>query len=523
MRILLIQPPIEDFYITQQRMQPTGLLYLASALEKAGHEVRMMDLLTAFGSTRIPIDPELEYLSQYYEHDLSPYKIFMDFHRFGATIEQANTMIADETFDICGISANFTAYWKQPIEIALIVKNLFPTVPVVLGGNAVPVIWEKALVSGLINYVVFGEGENTFMNFLQNLEAPEQVNNIAFLKDGIPFRTEIVPDFDINLASIDLKYIETDNYKIGKRKMASIVTSRGCPLKCAYCTATMNCLAPFQYRDLNIVFNEITNLVTNYGIMALNIEDENFTLNKDFARAFLERKTTEFPSLRLYFMNGLHYPSLDNELLKLLRKADCMNLGIALVDSQNTDLIARPADMEKFEKIVRFAITLGFIVTVYVIAGLPKQTSASVKKMIDMIHSLGAVAAISIYYPMPGTPLFDDLCKKNSAAKKIRWSQMRSSAMAYEQPQLSRAQLVDLFHYTRMINTPHTPVQLPDYSTETKGDICILKMERKFSADELKTYLFQRFNEYNEFLILKEQKNGQYGADYTFKIVHSHI
>ncbi len=521
MRILLIQPPIEDFYITTQRLQPVGLLYIASALVKAGHTAKILDLLAYPQTADINFDDELSYLSEYYESDISPFRIFSQYRRFGASTENIRNLIQNEDFDVCGIASNFTCYWKQSLEVAMIIKSLFPHKPVVAGGNSIPVTWEKFLESGFFDYTIFGEGERTFVNLLNKLSSPDSVNNIAFKKNGAVVRTEPRPDFDINETRMDLSFVDASSYKIGKNRSLSMVTSRGCPMKCSYCTATMNCIAGYQRKKLDLVFDEIEDAVNKHCISALNIEDENFSLDRKFAMDFLKEKISRFPDLRLYFMNGLHYPSLDNELLELLRKADCFNLGIALVDNQNTDLISRPADMEKITKVIRKAKELGFLVTTYIIAGLPGQTEKNVKNLIDFIHSEGSVAGVSIYYPIPGTPLFDNLYHSDPEMKKITWTQMRSSALPYEQPSLSRRALVNILRYARMTNLDQDPVTLPEYSVEEKGDRLIIRLERQFTAPEMKTFIISHFKKQGEFLLLKENRNGHYGADHEFKRIKS--
>ena len=85
-----------------------------------------------------------------------------------------------------------------------------------------------------------------------------------------------------------------------------------------------------------MVFQEIDYNVKKFQINALNIEDENFSYNQDFASSFLKEKIKLFPDLRLYFMNGLHYTNLTDELLWLFKKANLNNLNLALVDRENT-------------------------------------------------------------------------------------------------------------------------------------------------------------------------------------------
>ncbi|MCG6535945.1 MAG: cobalamin B12-binding domain-containing protein, partial [Syntrophales bacterium LBB04] len=76
MKIVLIQPPIRDFYETSIRTQPIGLAYLAASLRSNGHNVEILDCREK-KRTSIPIPPELSYLRDFYPFDdRSPFKLY---------------------------------------------------------------------------------------------------------------------------------------------------------------------------------------------------------------------------------------------------------------------------------------------------------------------------------------------------------------------------------------------------------------------------------------------------------------
>lgn len=512
MRILLVQPPIEDFYITTQRLQPVGLFYVGSALKESGHTVRILDLLSIEGSSSIPYPPELSYLSQYYEEDISPLRIFTSYRRFGASEQGIRDSLSSAEFDLVGISSNFTCYWKQALEVARIAKEIRPQSVVVVGGNSVPVTGDTFLKSGFVDHVLLGEGEPALLSLVGALEK----------KENPPPKIGPLP-FDINRYRLDFSLFNPSLYRIGKNPSLSLVTSRGCPMGCSFCTAMLNCGSGYQRKSLDLLFDEIKEAVRLHSICALNIEDENFTLDRNFAISFLRRKIDLYPAMRLYFMNGLHYFSLDDELLELLRNADCLNLGLALVDTGSAGESVRKTDLGKLTSIVHSARRLGFLVTVYVIAGLPGQTAADVRKMIDTIRSLDAVVGVSIYYSVPGTALYDQIYGNGYTGPGIAFSQMRSSALAFEQETLTRKQMVDLLRYSRIVNLSGDPIPLPEYSVEQNDDTLIIRMERQFTTPELKTLMIRWFKERDEFLVLKRIKNGTFGAAHFFRRIPSQI
>ena len=118
MKILLIQPPIEDFYITSQRTQPTGLLYIANCLASPEIEVEILDCITGIPPKSIAIDSELAYLRDYFPPDNAPTKLFCNYYRFGYSDAYFENILLNQysNIDIFCISSNFTAYYKTALN-----------------------------------------------------------------------------------------------------------------------------------------------------------------------------------------------------------------------------------------------------------------------------------------------------------------------------------------------------------------------------------------------------------------------
>jgi len=103
MKVLLIQPPIQDFYQTSIRTQPIGLAYLAASLKTKGHEVEILDCQTKRKKS-ISIPPELSYLRDLYPfNDRSPFKLYTGYYHFGMGWEEIKKRIQDSKADVFGI------------------------------------------------------------------------------------------------------------------------------------------------------------------------------------------------------------------------------------------------------------------------------------------------------------------------------------------------------------------------------------------------------------------------------------
>ncbi|MDZ7343924.1 MAG: cobalamin B12-binding domain-containing protein, partial [candidate division KSB1 bacterium] len=89
MKVLLIQPPVEDFYQTTIRTLPVGLLYLASTLKQAGFEVEILDCQATTKKKVVDLPPEFAYLRRYYRPDnLSPFKLYGHYRHYGLPWEE---------------------------------------------------------------------------------------------------------------------------------------------------------------------------------------------------------------------------------------------------------------------------------------------------------------------------------------------------------------------------------------------------------------------------------------------------
>ncbi|MEJ2478365.1 MAG: hypothetical protein P8Y40_12885 [Desulfobacterales bacterium] len=121
--ILLVQPPIRDFYLTAKRTLPYGLACIAAGLEKAGFSVEILDALATSRSRDIALPENMKYLKEFYGcADRSPFALFHRYRHYGFSFEHLAREAAQSGAFLVGISSLFTAYSGEALETAQRIK-----------------------------------------------------------------------------------------------------------------------------------------------------------------------------------------------------------------------------------------------------------------------------------------------------------------------------------------------------------------------------------------------------------------
>jgi tRNA A37 methylthiotransferase MiaB len=461
MKIALIQPPIRDFYETSIRTQPIGLAYLAASLKSAGFDVDFLDCRQK-KKTSIPLPPELSYLRDFYPFDdRSPFKLYSGYYHFGMGWREIRQKVEELNADVYGISSSFTPYHQEALEVARIIKEWDKRKIVIMGGAHVSCAPESVLESPWIDYVVLGEGEIRFPLLLRQIDngVPARVDEI----DGIGYRREgkirITPlqhfiDDPDRLPFPARELFHPDGHRIKGLPSTMIITSRGCPHTCAYCSAYLLMGTVFRTRSPEKVIEEMVECQKKYGTRVFDIEDDNFTFDRERAKRLMSLIIETFGqrNLELTAMNGVSFASLDGELLHLMKRAgfDTVNLSFVSTDLATKERMGRPKTEKSFGEVIGEAGAAGLRAIAYGIFGMPGQT---VNEMVDtLIDLMGKRVLIgpSIYYPTPGTPLFER-CRAEGLLPPHP-SQWRSSAFPIETKDFDRVDLVTLFRLARAIN-----------------------------------------------------------------------
>jgi radical SAM superfamily enzyme YgiQ (UPF0313 family) len=457
MKILLIQPPIQDFYDTDIRLQPLGLCMLKAAARKflPDIQVTVRDYHQGHGRKTVPLPAELSYLREYFRHpDTSPFSSFFHYYHFGASFEEIGEDIAYEKPDLVGISSLFSAYHQEALACARQVKKHL-NIPVLMGGSHVSAAPLSVLRDPSVDFIIRREGERPFVEFLKALEAalpPDSVPNLGFKRNGEPALNPMAENFPLDeLPVADFSDLPPDRYLFEKKPLCFITTSRGCPHQCTFCSVHSTFGEKFRRRAPKKVASEIKQRFSE-GYRVFDFEDDNLSFSREDLRETLNALIAELPGndLRLVAMNGISYLNLDREILELMKKAGFRNLNISLV-SANADVLARlrrPHTLNKYLDVVNQAHELGFEIVSYQILGLPYESTEDMIDTMALMATLPVLIGASIFYLTPGCPIAQEFPEMTESDIL----KARSTAMAVETDRFRRDDLYTLFIAARIIN-----------------------------------------------------------------------
>jgi radical SAM superfamily enzyme YgiQ (UPF0313 family) len=456
-KLLLIQPPVQDFYDTDIRLQPIGLYYLKAAVQKYLPEftVTVRDFHHGRGRRTIPLPRELRYLKPFYQFaDPGPFSTFHQYYHFGAPFEKIVDEVRQEKPDIIGISSLFSPYYREVLFLAARLKQAMDC-PIVLGGSHVSCAPEMMLADANVDFIIRGEGERPLVEFLRAWRQGHgfaEVPNLGYKKGGELFFNPVQPNYPMHEMPIpDLPDQETGRYLFNNRPIAFVLTSRGCPLQCAFCSVGLTFGKGYRPRRAEDVLAEISHRY-DQGFRVFDFEDDNLTFDKkemkQLCRLLLERFHGR--DIQLLAMNGVSYASLDRETLALMKQAGFTHLNLALVSCRQEILAAvgRSHRAEQFAEIVGHAADMGFAMVAYLILGLPGDTLENMIASLLTLARLPVLIGVSIFYLTPGTAIAEKFPPMTPTDIFLS----RATAMAIETKGVRRRDLYTLFIAARIIN-----------------------------------------------------------------------
>lgn len=376
LKIALINPP----QFTRYPQPPLGLAIIAAVLEKAGYSVTLLD------ANVLGLSPE-------------------------------DTATEAVGADIVGITA-MTPTINAALNIAALLKKADPDIKIIMGGPHVTLLPEETLsLSPNIDIIVRGEGDESVVELLQALELDQPLFNIG----GISYREngKIVQNHD-RTTPTDMDKLPLPAYHllpIKKYKphpphglsmpFAALVTSRGCPYRCAYCSKPVFGTG-FRAQSPVKVIDEIAYLKDRFGVKEIAFYDDSFTLVKERVLGITEKIINS--GMKISWTCETRVNLVDKELLLNMKRAGCYAIayGVESASPEIIETLRKGTTLEQVEKAVNETREVGIQVIGYFMLGSPGETPDTIRKTIDFARNLKVdFAQFSITTPFPSTELFE--------------------------------------------------------------------------------------------------------------------
>ena len=247
-------------------------------------------------------------------------------------------------------------------------------------------------------------------------------------QEGLFYRYKHADDFgepdweSINPASYPKKMPHGMIYK--SLPLAPIITTRGCPYSCIYCSAPITAGKRMRYRDPIKVVDGIEMLIKKYGVKEIQIEDDNFTLKRKHVISVCEEIIKRKIKIDWCLPNGVRIDKLDPEMLRLMKKSGCyqMSLGIESANQRILDMIKKRLNKDLVRNVVNEVKKAGIQAVGFFIVGFPTETKKEISETIDFACSLNLDRAnFTKATPLPGTELYDMWLEKYGKDKNIDW------------------------------------------------------------------------------------------------------
>jgi anaerobic magnesium-protoporphyrin IX monomethyl ester cyclase len=379
MRVLLINPPSDS----PQPILPLGLAYLAAALEKNNISVEI-------------IDAWVERLD------------------FDSLEEKINN---SEKADLVGITIKSPTY-STAVKTIQTVKRASPQAKIAIGGthpSSSPV--ECLKENPEVDFVAVGEGDHLIVQLVKAVEGGNgklsEIKGLVYRDNGKIInngRAEPIKDLDNlpfparHLFPI-FKYKTHPPYRL-YNSYVTMMTSRGCPYNCSYCTKSVSgqnyrCQSPER------VIKEIKYLIKEYKIKQIHFYDDDFTINMKRAEAICDKIIEE--NIKIAWSCVTRVDLVNETLLTKMRRAGCwlISYGVESGNQRILDEVRKGYRVEQIKEAFRLTKKARIKTLGYFMAGLPGETYSTLNDTVQLSMSLDPdYVSWSITALYPGSKLY---------------------------------------------------------------------------------------------------------------------
>jgi len=400
--VLLVNPPYQE-HIYQSRKDaasidaPLSIGYLAAVLEQNQINVAILDA---------------------------------NAHNFDVAMTAEK--IAQSSADIVGITSTTTV---MPVVYMLIksVKELAPGKMLVVGGPHVTFVPEQTLKeSPSLDMVVRGEGEETLVELVNNDGNPKRICGLTYRNKRRVVNNPPRPQIpDINTLPFPARHLMPMHlYRSGSVltdgregfEYASMITSRGCPNKCTYCSSSFFWGNKVRFRSAENVVDEMEFLEQKYGTKEVFFKDDVFTFSPIRTEQICDEIVKRGIGIRWSCYARVN--TLRPDILRKMKEAGCygIDFGIETGNAKILERIKKNTTLEQAERAVAATKKAGIMTYCSFMVGLPGDTTKTVMDTINFAVKLSPdVAQFFVTTPFPGTEVWKEALDKHWIGNIENW------------------------------------------------------------------------------------------------------
>jgi magnesium-protoporphyrin IX monomethyl ester (oxidative) cyclase len=447
-KILLINPRNRAIILEESnslnfgKMFPLGMGYIAAYLESKGYQVDILDTIAEGFENREQIDK--------------------DYIRIGISDELLIDKVCRSRPDMVGISCLFSPQDKELEYMARLIKEHLPEVPIVVGGAHPSCAPEIVLERPEVDYIVIGEGEKVIEELLfrlnnnKSLEGQQSLgyrddSGITHINKGFNFVEDIdtlpMPAYHLFDISEYFGKMAVQGERFTERFLP-LITSRGCPFDCTFCTAHQVWGHKYRWRSPEKIVEEMEYLRDKYDLQEIVFVDDNITLDMRRAEKLFDLMIERKLDLIWTVPNGIAPYALTPQLLDKMKRAGCRVVNFAIESGSQRvlkEIIKKPLNLKKVSPLIKHAKAIGLVVGGFFICGMPGETLEEIRETFRFIrrHKISS-ANISIAFPLPGSKMYEIAIEKNYLVNSNPYNDIRalsSSSYQIQTPDWSVEQL----------------------------------------------------------------------------------
>jgi radical SAM superfamily enzyme YgiQ (UPF0313 family) len=335
--------------------------------------------------------------------------------------------ILDTTPDLVGISS-FTYCINDTLLLVKWIKEADSKIKIILGGVHVTQLPNEAINDPNVDFVIRGEGEYS----LRDLIGGHNLDDIKGLvyKDKNN-QVKMHPEFgkvDVldDLPTIAYDMVDMSKYyptagQCHRFPASAMITSRGCPGRCIYCSSSVSG-KKVRYRSAENIVNEIEFLIDKYGVNEIIFMDDVFTSNKERLMKFCQ--LIQDKKMDIVWDCSSRVQHVNEDILPIMKKAGCSQLsfGVETGDPDVLKSIKKGQTLDHVRKKVVLSKKSGIETRSSFILGFPADTLESMQRTIDFAIELDPhLVSFYIATPFPGTEMYD-WAAKNNKLLTTNWS-----------------------------------------------------------------------------------------------------